>query len=101
LPRVYEYNVYTDGYTDEKICSGDEIILRTCDAHSFPLPYWDLLEMQRVLQCIAAMSGSVEPRDESYDGDDSLPGDSPTMANFDDPDSRVECKIYNGVGSTV
>jgi hypothetical protein len=59
--------------TDQKICSGDEIILETCDADTLPLPNWDLLEMQWVLQCIAAMSGSAEPRDESYGEDGDFP----------------------------
>jgi hypothetical protein len=46
--------------------------------------------MQWVLQCIAAMRGSVEPRDDSCDGDDSLPGDFdfPTMA-FSDEDMPI------------
>ncbi|OXV09060.1 hypothetical protein Egran_03180, partial [Elaphomyces granulatus] len=67
----------------KKICSGDEIILETCDADTLPLPNWDLLEMQWVLQCIAAMSGSAEPRDESYGEDDDFPGDFPMALRND------------------
>lgn len=39
------------------------------DPESLPLPNFHLLEMQWVLQCVAAMSFGAEPQDETYDGD--------------------------------
>lgn len=55
--------------TDQKVCSGDEMCFEKSDPESLPLPNFHLLEMQWVLQCVAAMSFGAEPQDETYDGD--------------------------------
>jgi hypothetical protein len=55
--------------TEEKITSGDELLLETSDPVNLPLPDWDLLDMQWVLQQLAALSGGAEPKDD-LDGDE-------------------------------
>lgn len=56
-----------DTYTDSKICTGDKIVLETTDKDRLPLPDAALLDMQWVLQRVAALSAGAEPVDEPYD----------------------------------
>ncbi|OXV08343.1 hypothetical protein Egran_03894, partial [Elaphomyces granulatus] len=60
---------FFDNMSCQVICSGDEILLRTNDPERLPLPSFELLQMQYVLQCVAALRGAGE-RDESEYGDD-------------------------------
>lgn len=56
--------------TEQKICSGDVITMRTEDPISHPLPSWDLLDMQWVLHRVVALSGAGEASEEDLDSDD-------------------------------
>jgi hypothetical protein len=55
--------------TGQHICSGDTISLATDDPVMRPLPHYGLLEMQWILQRVAAMSGAAEVYD-NFDSDD-------------------------------
>jgi len=97
VTKLYNVN------TDEKICSGDEICFETSDPESLPLPNFDLLEMQWVLQCVAAMSGGAEPQDETYGGDDDDSfGDVPIMGSDDGYTSDLDIDTsLSSVRSTI
>lgn len=56
--------------SDIIIQSGDEIRITTEDPQNCPLPHWDLLEMQWVLNRVVAMSGAVDVDSEFDDVDD-------------------------------
>jgi len=56
--------------TNRIICSGDEIFLETSDPDRLPLPDWRILDMQWILQQVAAMSGAAELHDDFYEDDD-------------------------------
>jgi HNH endonuclease len=61
-----------DCKTGREICSGDTIVLRTPDPALYPLPSMPLLEMQWILQQVAALSGAADGCDEAetdYDND--------------------------------
>jgi len=51
------------------ICSGDNISLETSDPGELPLPNLKLLEMQWVLNRVAAMSAAAEPQNDFRDDD--------------------------------
>jgi hypothetical protein len=60
--------------TKQIICSGDQISLETDDPVAHPLPDLKLLEMQWVLNRVAAISAAAEPQDDfGDDSDDDLP----------------------------
>jgi hypothetical protein len=67
--------------TGERISSGDEIHLSTTDPEALPLPNFQILEMQWVLQCVAAMSAAAEPQDQPYHEDDDDFYDLPVAAS--------------------
>jgi hypothetical protein len=57
--------------TDNKICSEQELCLKTHDPENCPLPSWELLEMQWILNRLVAMRGAGEADDcDSDDSDD-------------------------------
>ncbi|KAK2875674.1 hypothetical protein FQN49_001507 [Arthroderma sp. PD_2] len=56
--------------TEEKVVSGTEIVMKTSDPDNLPLPDWDLLDLQWVLQRLTALSGAADVYDD-YDDDDS------------------------------
>jgi hypothetical protein len=60
---------HTDA-SDVHIHSGDVFTLTTDDPERLPLPSWPLLEMQWILQRVAAMSGAAEPEDDECDESD-------------------------------
>lgn len=64
--KVKLFNVYTD----KPIFSGDLILMKTADPKELLLPDVALLEMQWVLNVVAAMSAGAEPTDTDYSDDD-------------------------------
>ncbi|OAL69825.1 hypothetical protein A7D00_5864 [Trichophyton violaceum] len=64
--KVKLFNVYTD----KPIFSGDLILMKTANPEELPLPDVALLEMQWVLNVVAAMSAEAEPTDTDYSDDD-------------------------------
>ena len=82
--------------SDHIIQSGDEIRLTTEDPENRPLPHWDILEMQWILNRIVAMSGGAEVNefDNNDDDDDDDGGGGEVSLNegrdfitpADDPD---------------
>ncbi|EER36787.1 conserved hypothetical protein [Histoplasma capsulatum H143] len=60
----------------EALVSGQRVTVNTDDPDKRPLPSWDLLEMQWVLQRVAGMSGAAEPsdhkREDSGDTDETV-----------------------------
>ena len=50
--------------TDQRIYSGETISLTTKDPENLPLPHYGLLEMQWILQRVAAMSGAADIYDD-------------------------------------
>lgn len=64
--------------TEVKICSGQKITLTTHDPDSHPLPSMALLEMQWILQRIAAMCGGAEDDQSDLDDDDD-DGETPAL----------------------
>jgi hypothetical protein len=56
--------------TEEVICSGDFFTLEVQDPDQYPLPSFELLEMQWKLHIVAAMSGAAEAPDDPYGPDD-------------------------------
>jgi hypothetical protein len=58
--------------TDQRIYSGETISLTTEDPENLPLPHYGLLEMQWILQRVAAMSGAADIYDD-FDNDDDDP----------------------------
>jgi hypothetical protein len=66
-PKLYNF------YTDQVISSGQLISLTTDDPEERPLPHFALLEMQWMLQRVAAMSGAAEIyNDFNYNDDDAI-----------------------------
>lgn len=64
--------------TEKKICSGDQIVMRTVDKEKYPLPDPALLNMQWVLHALTALSAGAEPvekpdSDEDEDEDEDVP----------------------------
>ncbi|KAL9113725.1 MAG: hypothetical protein Q9227_002170 [Pyrenula ochraceoflavens] len=55
---------------ERKLRTGDKITLETDDTDKYPLPSFELLEMQWFLHRVAAMSAAAEPRDDFNDDDD-------------------------------
>ncbi|KAB8076434.1 hypothetical protein BDV29DRAFT_200197 [Aspergillus leporis] len=53
--------------TEEVICSGDFVTLEVQDPDQYPLPSFELLEMQWTLHMVAAISGAAEAPDDPYD----------------------------------
>jgi hypothetical protein len=51
---------FLDADTGERIFSGHKVTLTTDNPDERPLPSWELLEMQWVLQRLAAISGAAE-----------------------------------------
>ena len=86
LPSYGSLKLY-DHSTDKRIFSGDKITLTTDDPHSLPLPSVKLLEMQWVLQRIAAMCGGAEEDDDGFLGDDD---DDDYALNVQDQESEEE-----------
>ncbi|KAM5432372.1 hypothetical protein MferCBS31731_007575 [Microsporum ferrugineum] len=64
-----------DVYSNKPIFSGDVIVMKTADPEEWPLPDLALLEMQWVLNVVAAISAGSEPVDL-----DSSDYDSPDMS---------------------
>ncbi|GBF65360.1 hypothetical protein TMEN_8077 [Trichophyton mentagrophytes] len=58
-------------FTGEEIASGREIVLTTRDPENFPLPSWDLLDLQWTLQRLVALSGAADVFADTIDDDDS------------------------------
>jgi hypothetical protein len=83
--------------TKRPICSGDKISLKTDDPEMLPLPHFALLEMQWILQRVAAMSAAAEIYDD-FDNDDD---DAMALRNEWDPcgedewDSDIEDETWN------
>jgi hypothetical protein len=66
-PKLYNFQ------TDQTISSGQLISLTTDDPEERPLPHFALLEMQWMLQRVAAMSGAAEIYDDfHYDDNDAM-----------------------------
>ncbi|EGD94246.1 hypothetical protein TESG_01767 [Trichophyton tonsurans CBS 112818] len=61
-------------FTGEEIASGREIVLTTRDPENFPLPSWDLLDLQWTLQRLVALSGAPDVFADTFDDDDSSVG---------------------------
>ena len=63
LARLFNHAVEIDEnkkVSDAIFKSGDEIQLKTKDPENCPLPCWELLEMQWLLNRVVAMSGDVD-----------------------------------------
>ncbi|PYH91750.1 hypothetical protein BO71DRAFT_358790 [Aspergillus ellipticus CBS 707.79] len=59
-----------NGHTDHPVKSGDIITLKTNDPDEFPLPSYELLQMQWVLHRIAAIRGAADDDEEEETGED-------------------------------
>ena len=57
--------------TQQLIKSGEFFELKTNDAIERPLPSFQLLEMQRLLQCVTGMASAVVPYEEDWLDEDS------------------------------
>ncbi|KAJ9260016.1 hypothetical protein DTO207G8_713 [Paecilomyces variotii] len=88
-----------NGDQDKRILSGDIITITTEDPENHPLPSFELLQMQWVLNRVVAISGAADVTDDELDDDDDASGDmyplleetlsSPSMsAVFSQPASR-------------
>jgi hypothetical protein len=62
---------FLDACTGERIYSGHKVTVTTDDPDERPLPSWELLDMQWVLQRLLAISGAAEPQDDWSDDDSS------------------------------
>ena len=62
---------FIDVDTGERIYSGHKVTVTTDDPDERPLPSWELLDMQWVLQRLSAISGAAEPQDDWSDDDSS------------------------------
>ncbi|PGH27750.1 hypothetical protein AJ80_00538 [Polytolypa hystricis UAMH7299] len=56
--------------SEQKICSGDELLFETADPKRLPLPSWELLDMQWVLQRLLALAGAADAEDDFESDDD-------------------------------
>lgn len=72
-----------DCASERKIRSGETISLRPDDPERGPLPSFALLEMQWILQRMAALSGAANKHSSSFDDDDG----SVTLNDEWDPDA--------------
>lgn len=70
LHSTGDYLKLWDHIENERIISGTLIEFKTDNPRLYPLPSLDLLEMQWVLQRIAAMCGGAEEEDSDYSDDD-------------------------------
>lgn len=82
--------------TETKICSGDQITFTTDDPELRPLPSLALLEMQWVLQRVAAMCGGAEEHDDDEDDNDD---DGDAGALIDDWEASDEEVIVSGISA--
>jgi hypothetical protein len=62
---------FVDVRTGDRIYSGHKVTLTTDDPDERPLPSWELLDMQWVLQRLSAISGAAELLDDWSDNDSS------------------------------
>lgn len=91
LPACGPLKLY-DNYTDNRLVSGDKMVLTTHDPDSLPLPSVDLLQMQWVLQRVAAMCGGAEVEDD-YDFSDDDGDDDALDVQGEDPEEATEGNI--------
>jgi hypothetical protein len=56
--------------TDQPLCTGDEIAITTPDPDRLALPHPKILEMQFILQQVAALKGGGERPDDEDNGDE-------------------------------
>ncbi|KAM5445973.1 hypothetical protein MaudCBS49596_006918 [Microsporum audouinii] len=87
--------------TEKKISSGDKIIMETDDPDNFPLPDWNLMDMQWILQRLASLSAAADILHEDYDDDDSSGiewGDDLSCGQWEEEDELV--RIRRSVGSS-
>lgn len=80
--------------TEKKICSGDQIVMKTIDKERFPLPDPAILDMQWVLHAITAMSAGAEPLEELYENDDDY---SHAAMIYDDYDNVSVLSLSEGI----
>ena len=59
-----------DVRTERKICSNDQIIMKTVDKERYPLPDPAILDMQWILHGITALSAGPKPPEELSEEDD-------------------------------
>lgn len=59
-----------DSQTGQMVTSGTIIRFTTDDPHSKPLPNWDILSLQWLMQRLAAMSGAAEVGEDDHFTDD-------------------------------
>jgi hypothetical protein len=71
---MQEY-LHFHGLTLTAINSGDRIAMTTNDPVKLPLPSWDLLDMQWVLQRLSTISGAGEPQNDWYDDSSDVSAD--------------------------
>jgi hypothetical protein len=69
---TYFLNINSKNKSPRSIQSGDIFTLTTDDPEGRPLPSWELLDMQWILQRITAMSGAAGPPEFDDDDDDDI-----------------------------
>ena len=81
-----------------KIKSGDTFTLTTNDPGKRPLPSWELLEMQWILQRITAMSGAAGTPEIDWDDDDDM-NSRPTLIPDDNNGDIRSCsdRLYEWI----
>ena len=72
LARLFNHEkpIASTPLSDHIIQSGDEIQLTTEDPENRPLPHWEILEMQWILNRVVAMSGAAEVNEFDNNDDD-------------------------------
>jgi hypothetical protein len=83
---------YRDVTTKKQTVSGDVVTMTTDDPVTRPLPSWDLLQMQWVLQRLSAISGAADPQDNWSDDDSSDWSDGEAI----EEDGGVERAVETG-----
>ncbi|RDW61172.1 HNH endonuclease signature motif containing protein [Aspergillus mulundensis] len=75
--------------TEQKLCSGDEILLTTPDAAEYPLPSVELLRMSWNLTRVLAMSGAADILPDAEDSDSEDDSDVEEAVMVDVPEASL------------
>ena len=90
MNRVDNSIMLVDNKTGQPVTSGTVLHLKTEDPVGRPLPDWDLLDMQWVLQQVTALSGGVEDYEDFFIDNGEPGSDTFSWMNIGTPGEIVQ-----------
>jgi hypothetical protein len=95
--KTYHLASFPVGEPPRRIHSGDTFSLTTDDPENKPLPSWQILEMQWVLQRLAAMSGAAGTPNIDLDDDDDMSSGPMLIRDDNDGDIKSYFNVYKWI----